>query len=236
MSEKFRPLNDEQINRLDDLLATAPEESDTLDVSMLDGYLSAIALLNPALETESEWYPFIFDTEGRETQVENPEEVRTLIMQRFQEIRAFQAQREFYNPIIFPIEDEAGEPILGKDGLVALAPWATGFYVALSQFSDRVALTAEVEAALLKINRHLELDEEDEDFEENKAIRAEVERITPLRGLEEGMADMMAGVLEIARLNCPHQPVSRATPKIGRNDPCPCGSGKKFKQCCGKTA
>ena len=22
--------------------------------------------------------------------------------------------------------------------------------------------------------------------------------------------------------------------KIGRNDPCPCGSGKKYKQCCGK--
>jgi uncharacterized protein YecA (UPF0149 family) len=27
----------------------------------------------------------------------------------------------------------------------------------------------------------------------------------------------------------------RTTPKIGRNDPCPCGSGNKFKQCCGKT-
>ena len=27
----------------------------------------------------------------------------------------------------------------------------------------------------------------------------------------------------------------RTMPKIGRNDPCPCGSGKKFKQCCGKT-
>ncbi|MGH7271990.1 MAG: SEC-C metal-binding domain-containing protein [Polyangiaceae bacterium] len=24
----------------------------------------------------------------------------------------------------------------------------------------------------------------------------------------------------------------RAAPKIGRNDPCPCGSGKKFKKCC----
>ena len=23
-------------------------------------------------------------------------------------------------------------------------------------------------------------------------------------------------------------------PKIGRNDPCPCGSGKKYKNCCGK--
>ena len=26
----------------------------------------------------------------------------------------------------------------------------------------------------------------------------------------------------------------REEPKVGRNDPCPCGSGKKYKQCCGK--
>ena len=26
----------------------------------------------------------------------------------------------------------------------------------------------------------------------------------------------------------------RSGPKVGRNDPCPCGSGKKYKQCCGK--
>jgi uncharacterized protein YecA (UPF0149 family) len=25
----------------------------------------------------------------------------------------------------------------------------------------------------------------------------------------------------------------RTEPKIGRNDPCPCGSGKKYKKCCG---
>ena len=30
--------------------------------------------------------------------------------------------------------------------------------------------------------------------------------------------------------------VVRDTPKIGRNDPCPCGSGKKYKKCCGKNA
>jgi tetratricopeptide (TPR) repeat protein len=29
------------------------------------------------------------------------------------------------------------------------------------------------------------------------------------------------------------QPVRRETPKVGRNDPCPCGSGKKYKKCCG---
>jgi len=27
--------------------------------------------------------------------------------------------------------------------------------------------------------------------------------------------------------------VRRAAPKVGRNDPCPCGSGKKYKKCCG---
>ncbi len=31
-------------------------------------------------------------------------------------------------------------------------------------------------------------------------------------------------------------PVRRKTAKIGRNDPCPCGSGLKYKQCCGKNA
>lgn len=29
-------------------------------------------------------------------------------------------------------------------------------------------------------------------------------------------------------------PFVRVEPKIGRNDPCPCGSGKKYKKCCGK--
>lgn len=30
------------------------------------------------------------------------------------------------------------------------------------------------------------------------------------------------------------QPVVRTSPKVGRNDPCPCGSGQKYKKCCGK--
>ncbi len=30
------------------------------------------------------------------------------------------------------------------------------------------------------------------------------------------------------------QPVQRDVEKVGRNDDCPCGSGKKYKKCCGK--
>ena len=32
------------------------------------------------------------------------------------------------------------------------------------------------------------------------------------------------------------QPIVNDGPKVGRNDPCPCGSGKKYKQCCGKNS
>ncbi|MBU2979406.1 preprotein translocase subunit SecA [Alteromonas sp. C1M14] len=34
--------------------------------------------------------------------------------------------------------------------------------------------------------------------------------------------------------NAPVRTAMREGPKVGRNDPCPCGSGKKYKQCCGK--
>jgi hypothetical protein len=32
------------------------------------------------------------------------------------------------------------------------------------------------------------------------------------------------------------EPYVRAEPKVGRNDPCPCGSGKKYKKCCGASS
>lgn len=45
------------------------------------------------------------------------------------------------------------------------------------------------------------------------------------RGFEPGLGDFDRWE--------PPQPYRRETPKVGRNEPCPCGSGKKFKKCCG---
>ena len=41
-------------------------------------------------------------------------------------------------------------------------------------------------------------------------------------------------MVQIAKEYKQSKTVRRATPKIGRNDPCPCGSGKKYKHCCGR--
>jgi preprotein translocase subunit SecA len=40
--------------------------------------------------------------------------------------------------------------------------------------------------------------------------------------------------LQAAPQEAPQKPVQLSHPKVGRNDPCPCGSGKKYKKCCGR--
>ncbi|NNM59120.1 MAG: hypothetical protein HKM04_04830 [Legionellales bacterium] len=53
--------------------------------------------------------------------------------------------------------------------------------------------------------------------------------------LEDGQWYYVDGKKETAEGHHHHgaQPVRHATPKLGRNDPCSCGSGKKYKKCCG---
>ena len=41
-------------------------------------------------------------------------------------------------------------------------------------------------------------------------------------------------MVQIAKEYKQSKTVRRAAPKVGRNDPCPCGSGKKYKHCCGR--
>ncbi|BFM17305.1 preprotein translocase subunit SecA [Maricurvus nonylphenolicus] len=56
--------------------------------------------------------------------------------------------------------------------------------------------------------------------------------------LEHAQANALAaeGADAEAEPDPEHTPYVRADQKVGRNDPCPCGSGKKYKQCCGKLA
>jgi yecA family protein len=61
-----------------------------------------------------------------------------------------------------------------------------------------------------------------------------------LQGSKELIADLVMNVytmLESARDGARKEakPITRSEPKVGRNDPCPCGSGRKYKHCHGKT-
>jgi hypothetical protein len=72
----------------------------------------------------------------------------------------------------------------------------------------------------------------DEDIVE-EAITAEVAELIypPTQVIVEAFDAAIEGRRPGERLG----PIIRDQPKVGRNEPCPCGSGKKFKKCCGRS-
>ena len=77
----------------------------------------------------------------------------------------------------------------------------------------------------------------DGDAAGDAAVRAIVARERPLASLDEAIGELVACVAELYDLTAPMrykvESLKRDAPKVGRNDPCPCGSGRKFKQCHG---
>jgi len=73
--------------------------------------------------------------------------------------------------------------------------------------------------------------EDDPDIIEKQRREAQAkESITAKHEQAQSLANDEAGSVE----GQVTQPVQRQGPKVGRNEKCPCGSGKKYKQCCGK--
>ncbi|MCD7922664.1 MAG: SEC-C domain-containing protein [Clostridiales bacterium] len=96
---------------------------------------------------------------------------------------------------------------------------------------DRAESEVRAISAELKDKKLLKCLEEMQFFREIAADADDFER--ELLSAEKGSASDYFGWDEPS--DTPNVPYRRETPKIGRNDPCPCGSGKKYKKCCGRT-
>ena len=66
----------------------------------------------------------------------------------------------------------------------------------------------------------------------NNVERKQTVKITS-QGLEQAVNALKNSTPQESK-EVSHIPVTNEGPKVGRNDPCPCGSGKKYKNCCGK--
>ena len=53
-------------------------------------------------------------------------------------------------------------------------------------------------------------------------------------GVEPAETEDVSDFEKLINSTRPPESTFRSEPKIGRNEPCPCGSGKKFKKCCGR--
>lgn len=235
------PLSDREIGELDDLLAAVPEPFDPLDVAMLDGFLVGVAL-QPGPVTVEAILPHVFDAEARaEAMPADPEVLRRvadLITRQHNYLAACLAAREAFDPIVFPLEDERGQVVEGKAGIAALAPWAAGFMSAIHTFPQLLDTHGEDSAlaeSLVGVLRHLPVDPDESAAEARRFAedKRRVERDMPLADLDDAIDHLIECVLDAADISRPRKPLARETPKVGRNDPCPCGSGRKYKQCHG---
>jgi uncharacterized protein len=112
-------------------------------------------------------------------------------------------------------------------------PWVAGFQHAAASCPDLEELDDEaVMTALARLYRHLPAETDEE-----RELVETLEREQPLATLDEAIDDLVAAVADLYELTEDLRyhvdTVRRETPKVGRNDPCPCGSGRKYKQCHG---
>ena len=234
-----KPLTDREIAELDELLAALPEDNESLDVAMLDGFLAGV-LLAPDDVPQSVWLPFVFDGQGRATpDTADARRALELVLRRYHELAAYLAAREPFDPIVFELEDEQGKSLTGRDAIAALTPWAAGLAHAFDivpALSAAYDADADLAPALTGVLRHLPLDADDASPEAADFMleRDRIDHDVPLRDLDEAIDELVASVLDAVEITRPHRPLLRDAPKVGRNDPCPCGSGRKYKACHGR--
>ncbi len=95
------------------------------------------------------------------------------------------------------------------------------------------ALLERLKQEVVRILSHLQIKRQDEAELIEQKRREEAERQQLAFQHAQASALPEAEQESAQQVEAPQQPMVRDTPKVGRNDPCPCGSGKKYKQCCG---
>ncbi len=223
MSETPSPASPVDLEALDQFLMSDASPENCMQLSDLDGVLTGIAI-GPELVLPSEWLPMVRG--GEEPVFDDAEQARVvigLIMTRYNEIlRVLDTDPEAYAPIFWE----------GPDGEVIAADWAEGFADAVRLRPDAWRPLLEDRRANVMLTPIMVLCDEPEggsplDPEVSAALWDEAANRIPTC-----VADIHA--FWKGRRGRPAAAAGRAkSPKVGRNDPCPCGSGRKHKRCCG---
>ena len=206
---------------LEGFLASRQVPQTTMSLEMLDGFLTALTIGPKAVPLETYW-PQIWGAEdGSGPQWDGAEQelhVRELVTRHATAIKARSTARAEHRP---EIDDFGMEE--------AVTEWALGFIEGIELsgnawdpiFKDRRADQVVLPIVALSGEAPEEVYEE---LDEEK--RAEIVETLPV------MLQMIDAYWRDPRRRLPGPEPIRSV-KVGRNDPCPCGSGKKYKKCCG---
>ncbi|WP_300337196.1 UPF0149 family protein [Accumulibacter sp.] len=234
MTDLHQPLSDVELDELDGFLADESIQDTAMDVSTLEGFLTAIAI-GPRTVFPSEWLPWVWDmdegeAEGGFVSQEHADRILSLVMRH-------------YNTVIHTFLDDPAsfQPIFWRGNQWGAAEWCEGFLLGF-QFNDEAWSLLGVAHPpwftpfiRLGTDDGIALTKELGDGE--KWMNEIVPSLVKMHAYWNERRGSQAGgvVQDDFRLGGQKDvsPVVRSGPKVGRNDPCPCGSGKKFKKCCG---
>jgi uncharacterized protein len=213
-------LSEKELDQLDEfLIAIGPT---AMDLEELDGFMSAL-IVGPALVMPSEYWPEVIGDEPFEFKTqEEAERIFGLIMRHWNTISSTLDAVEIYEPIL--IQDEAG--------LASGQGWATGFMHGVQmRFEAWQSFIDDDDTAGLILPIIMLAHEDDPD------PKLRTPTLTPDKR-EQVLISVCASLPKMfkffqAMREPVIEPFKRPAPKVGRNDPCSCGSGKKFKNCCG---
>jgi uncharacterized protein len=228
------PLTDAEFDRLSATLARFSHER-SMNVEELDGFLAAL-VCGPDMALPSEYLSEICGRDllvkGAEIDPAELQDFLSLLLRHWNVIADTLNSGDLYLPLL----------LLDDNGVSRANDWAKGFVRGMQvQPSDWSLLVDDEDNGGSLIPIFALAHEHDPD----PSLRPYQEPISTEKR-EELIAGAAAGVIQIyhyfeasrllgADLVQSISTFRRESPKIGRNEPCPCGSGKKFKQCCGKS-
>jgi uncharacterized protein len=224
------PLTEAEYDRLEAFLADLPSD-DAMNLEELDGFFAAL-ICGPESILPSDYLPLIVGGDPEEepyfASLDEAGSILELLMRHWNHIALTLQTGDNYFPVLY--EDD--------DGTVYANDWAAGFSRGIGLQPEGWEDLVEDEEMTGYLAPVILLSQElDPDFEEIP--------ITPEKR-EELLALLVAGLPEIYAYFEPQRraaaeaveserPYQRPSPKVGRNDPCPCGSGRKYKHCCAQT-
>ena len=217
------PLTDEELDELDEFLMSEATGEDAMDISMLDGFLTALSI-GPNNLPPSQWLPVVWGgSMAWESQVQ-ADRMTTQVLRHANDILLYlRDEPDTFEPLLYQREHE------GKTVSI-IDEWCTGFVrgIALDEDGWRPLMdTEEGEDVLYPILLY-GTEAGWEELEKHPEIEARHDEYVASIG--ERVLAMMEWWLPIRKAK---STIRREDPKVGRNDFCPCGSGKKFKKCCG---
>ena len=228
MEDLNAPLNEAELDELEALLDSEPFADQVMGLDQLQAMLCAV-VSGPELLPPSRWLPEVLG-ELASSDAEAARRLLGLVLRLHNQIREELSRQEGVSPILYPLEEEGEALDYGAwvDGYLfganlAEVPWQE----AAGEHWDDLARMLEV---FFLLNGTLKEDV----LAAGDAWVSPAEEARWLAESQESLPDLVQSIHDfwVARRNIP-APIRREAPKVGRNDPCPCGSGRKFKQCCG---